>query len=177
MLSVSNPLILIDFDGVFNIVNILEEVSNGWDDVAEFAVTENRERPDVLLSPSVVDFFNRIVSLGVVDVEWLTTWKERTTRFPATIGIAELPWHDSYKNYRANPWWKLVAIQSICTADPARPILWVDDDLAYAKDVAKWLPSAPQVEILSPDTYKGLIREDLHKISAFVARNTGVHIE
>jgi hypothetical protein len=178
MLGVSNPLVLIDFDGVFNIVNLLDEVENGWDDVNEFVVSRKSDgKPNVLLSPSVISFFNRLVDLGVVDIEWLTVWRERTELFPGSIGIANLPWHNSPAHYAANPWWKLIVIQSICASDPDRPILWVDDDLAYARDVAEWLPSAPQVEILSPDTYKGLVREDLDKISAFVARNTGVHIE
>lgn len=172
------PLILIDFDGVFNIVNDLEVARGVWSDVEEIYVPISGGSIRTRVSPTLVSLFSRIVESGLVDVEWLTTWKEDTEQFPAALGFPSLIWHDEPADLPFFPWWKWEVVKTIAEErERGTPVLWIDDDIRHDRDAPVWISENEFVTALSPDSFKGITPAQVQEITTFVERHTGVKID
>jgi hypothetical protein len=120
------PLVLIDFDGVFNAVG-QQHWQKAWKDMKEIAYIDRLGyKIPVTYSPTLVEFFN--ILSNVADIEWLTTWKRETERMPAQLGINEFPWHDEILPW-GSEWWKFDVVKKIATDNPGRKVLWIDDEI------------------------------------------------
>lgn len=124
------PLLFIDFDGVFNpsgngaqkIVNPItselipfEGASSTW---------------KVTIDKDNVDFINNIVTNNLAEVIWLTTWSKAVEQFTEKFGFINLPFIQEpnfMQGFRNNfhDWWKLKAIQTSLSSE--RKIIWLDD--------------------------------------------------
>jgi hypothetical protein len=181
---VSKPLIISDFDGVFNIVNVIDAAREVWADVEDYSFDAESGhlgkiyRLGSMSSPTLIKNFSRIVSSDAVEAKWLTTWKQDTEAFPAALGFPVMEWLDEPKDLPYDPWWKLVVMQNlVAEVGSDTPILWIDDDINMNGDTQEWLPTVPQVEAMSPDTFKGLTPTEVAQISSFVEKHTGAKID
>ena len=123
------PLVIIDFDGVFNAV-AQQHWQKAWKDMKEISFIDRRGyKIPVTFSPTLVEFFN--ILSNVADIEWLTTWKRDTEDLPAQIGINRFPWHDELRKGPpwGSEWWKFEVVQKIAAENPGRKVLWIDDEI------------------------------------------------
>jgi hypothetical protein len=163
----TRPVWLLDVDGVINAVRL--DAPDGFEraDVDGFAI---------LYRPQVVERIDAMAAEGLVEVRWLTTWREHARDLEAALGMrhkfaieveerGDTSWQKPYRT-----WWKSTIAERIWYEDTARPIVWTDDDLKWSRsngDVV-WLErvSAPLLTI-SPDETFGLTDYDLDQIGHF----------
>jgi len=168
----SKPTILLDVDGVVNIVNSREEAARLWDGkiITQYIEhTEDRRGNSgytVNIATDVINTLNFLNELGGIEVKWLTTWVHNTKEL-CTLGVPdfyflERPVHES------DNWWKWDVVKNlVSTLDEDTPILWIDDEHGYDPNVVRWLltdPAAESIEVISPDTFEGLTPEHLLRI-------------
>ena len=176
------PIILIDFDGVFNILDEYEDVLKDWDDAVLVTIPYDGD-PDhdeftVIVRKSIVDYFVKLAALDIVDIYWLTTWVKNTEKFPEYLGLPVLPWLERAEVSSEWDWWKLKTAKAFAeTIGPGTPVLWVDDDHGYDSSAIHWLLTVQRNwRDLAPSSREALHPKDIEKISAFVKEHTGVEI-
>lgn len=87
---------------------------------------------DNWFSSAGVELLRKLVASDDVDVVWATTWQGwANTYFGELFGVGELPVAvvaESYRDVRADssPEWKVL---QLAERFPARPLLWLDDNL------------------------------------------------
>lgn len=167
------PVLLLDVDGVLNAPRA--ELPAGW----------RRGRFNGFLlswNPTVTARLRGLHEAGRVEIQWLTTWAEdadrllaepmglpRGLRVHARHGIAPTGYSGPLGG--ASGWWKLAAARAVARAEPARPIVWIDDDLADpAPDTEDWLveQGPERVLAIAPATLTGLTHEQLDLVEAWL---------
>jgi hypothetical protein len=59
--------------------------------------------------------------------------------------------------------------RDVAEAEPARRIVWIDDDLAeQAAETGEWLATNPHVLVVAPDLFVGLTHEQLDETEAWL---------
>jgi hypothetical protein len=53
-------------------------------------------------------------------------------------------------------------------SDPERPLVWIDDDLFGAADMAEWTSTHARSLLVVPDPMSGLTIDDLDAVDAFL---------
>lgn len=97
------PLIALDIDGTVNVLAPFDTVGLLATDV----IIPGDEVPDspffnarpgvttrvrVTVRPSVIDWLNRLIASGTLEVGWATTWEDAAHRFAAAVGLpTDLP--------------------------------------------------------------------------------------
>lgn len=183
----SRPLVLLDVDGVLNALG----PGAAWPDWQTGDAVADGRRFRIRWSPSVV---SRVVRWSkVTDVHWLTTWGHDANRsLRHLVDLPELPVAGTYDDDQddwvppdadshaeaapAGPdeltgqWWKFDVVRRLVRADPERPLVWLDDDLAVASDMVAWTREHATASLLvAPDPGSGLVSHDLDAVDAFLA--------
>lgn len=190
----ARTLVLVDVDGVLNVLGIPER---GRDWRSGEAVAAGRSWP-IRWSPDVVD---RIAGWSLVaDVQWLTTWgHDANTSLRHLLGLPELSvaaTHDAPLDPDAaraddegdpgppgpshaamtpaapdaltGRWWKFDAVRRIVHADPDRRLVWLDDDLYGQEEVRAWMRAHATALLIAPDPRTGLVQEQLNAVERWL---------
>ena len=166
------PVLLLDVDGVLNAVR--PDLPEGWQ--------RGRFNGYVLSwDPSVVARLRAMHESGAVELQWLTTWTEMADRLLAgplglprglrTHGrdVGSTGFGGSLRGLSG--WWKLTAAQAVARAEPARRIVWIDDDLAeQAEDTREWIDQRGELLVVAPDWSTGLTHGELDRVDAWLAQ-------
>jgi hypothetical protein len=180
-MNTSKPLVLFDFDGVFNPVGKTETDMPVLDDHLQQII----KLPfgygifsDMIVHVNQVniDFFNNLTLNSALEVKWLTTWQQDTELFPEALNFKPAPWVKAEADperllqpKEARKWWKLYTIQNIVKSNPKTNILWVDDDINDDMETISWLAATKTVQALVPNYLKGLTLEDRELITKFIS--------
>lgn len=165
------PLVLLDFDGVFNALAILMDMSE-WQDGKNHSASMPSGTHGFSYSPSVAQFFADNSHLA--EFVWLSTWEEETPVYGTAMGLPEFSWlgTEGMDQEPSAPWWKFQVLQQLVAQFPERRILWVDDEIpADTSDPIRiWLSENRHVDFLRPDDFHGLKRSDLIQIQDFLLK-------
>lgn len=179
------PLILFDFDGVFNpIAKTEQETPHLEGHINEiiklpFGYGIFQDMP-VNVDPTNISFFNNLVENENIEVQWFTTWQADTELFPEAIKTSPTSWLQGkespgglYLPKDQKIWWKLYTIYSLFQENPNRNILWIDDDINDDAPAVKWVNENSTVQIIVPNHIYGLTEQNRNQIRLFV--NTHVN--
>lgn len=186
------PLWLLDVDGVLNAVALYpsERVWPRWrQGVAH--TDEGTHAWPITWSPDVIERLTGWLADGAVEIQWLTTWGDDANDELATLlGLPPLPvagsapWRAAAGGPAASHaevagadavdplsghWWKFDVVRRICRAEPRRPLVWTDDDLAEEPAVVAWMRRHSTCVLIAPHPQLGLGPADLDAIGAFLA--------
>ena len=183
---------LLDVDGVLNAVGFGPDPRVWRDWQRGRAVAGGRQWP-ITWSPSVVAAVRGWLS--VADVHWLTTWgHDANAGLRALLDLPELPVAGTYTDVAApaagtaddapaahagvapaardelsGRWWKFDVVRRVVRAEPGRPLVWIDDDLAGQRDIRHWMEREARCLLVAPTMSTGLRPEDLALVSDFLA--------
>jgi hypothetical protein len=177
----AKPIVLFDFDGVFNILDSFAVARNRWDDVEHVVIPYDGHPYEteftVIVAKPITDFLGRLVRSDVVDVRWLSTWVHNTEKFSDLLDYPDMPWMERPDVDSEWIWWKLEAVKSLVEeVGPETPILWVDDDHGFDPPAIAWLKTQKQILALAPDSTAALSSVDIKIIRYFVEKHTGMDI-
>jgi hypothetical protein len=181
----TRPLILLDVDGVLNILSD-DNAPDSWDVVCSGRATADGSSYPISWAPEVVVAVKRWIS-GGVEVQWLTTWgHDANTSLRHLLDLPELPVagthdyepagiaeeagrsHASVAPAAPDPltgqWWKYDVVQRLLREQPDRTLIWIDDELHRAMRFRRWADDHPRVIPIGPDGDLGLTAEDLATI-------------
>lgn len=171
--SLSNselPLVLLDFDGVFNALAVLMDMSE-WQDGKNHSACMPSGTHGFSYSPSVAQFF--AVRVHLAEFTWLSTWEEETPIYGTAMGLPEFSWigTEGMDQEPSAPWWKFQVVQQLAAQFPERRMLWVDDEIPadIADPIRVWLSGNRHVDFIRPDDFYGLRAHDLEKIEEFLS--------
>jgi hypothetical protein len=164
------PLVLLDFDGVFNALGILMGMSP-WEDGRNHQATMPSGTHGFSYSPTVASFITE--NSHRAEFRWMSTWFEETPAYGEAMGMPALDWVglEGLSDEPSAPWWKFVRLVEISGFDPNRRILWIDDEIpADPQDIIRiWLDEhQDQVRFIRPNDLHGLQQHDLDAISSFL---------
>jgi hypothetical protein len=186
------PLVLLDVDGVLNAVAFAPDprVWPHWR--RGHAVADGKQWP-ITWSPAVVAAVREWLSLA--DVQWLTTWgHDANVGLRALLELPELPIAGTYADVDAplsagttddapaahagvapaardeltGRWWKFDVVRRLVRSDPARPLVWIDDDLAGQRDIRGWMEREARCLLVAPTMSTGLRPDELSLIRGFL---------
>lgn len=164
------PLVLLDFDGVFNALGILMGMSP-WEDGCNHQATMPSGTHGFSYSPTVATFFTQ--NSHRAEFQWMSTWIEETPAYGEAMGMPVFDWVgiEDLSDEPSAPWWKFVRIVELSALHPERRILWIDDEIpADPQDpIVIWLQeNRDQVSYIRPNDLHGLQQHDLDEITAFL---------
>lgn len=177
------PVWLMDVDGVLNIIGWGSDgVKKAWDDTYRFVAMGFQ----ITVSPRMIRSIEGWRRSGLVEVRWLTTWEDHANEFlspefdwPQNLQVAgrreesqlERPrkFSESRVSYREDVgWWKLEFAQAVY--ETGVPVIWTDDDIAFAPDAKEWLRTVDDDRMLAISPHSGLTPGDLVRIERFIKR-------
>lgn len=188
------PLVLLDVDGVLNAVTSRPDPRVWPDWQRGRAAADGRQWP-IIWSPSVVSAVR--AWQADADVQWLTTWGHHANGgLRALLGLPELPvagtWADVNAPQHAGSaddgavahaavapaapdeltgrWWKFDVVRGVVHADPARPLVWIDDDLAGQREIRQWMQRESRCLLVAPTMGTGLRPDDVTLVREFLVR-------
>lgn len=187
------PLVLLDVDGVLNAVAAWGR-SGAWSDWRTGVARDDGRDFPITWSPSVVAAVRSWQELA--EVQWLTTWgHDANTSLRHLLGLPELAVAATYADADVAPsgstdedgpahaavapaapdrltgrWWKFDAVRRLVRADPSRPVVWLDDDLAGQSDVRAWMHAHTACLLVAPEPRSGLTPGQLDSVAEFLQR-------
>lgn len=166
----SIPLVLLDFDGVFNALGILMEMSS-WEDGRNHKADMPSGTHGFSYSPTVADFITS--NAHRAEFQWMSTWFEETPAYGEAMGMPVFDWigPEGLSEEPSAPWWKFVRLVEISAIDRNRRILWIDDEIPLDPQdpIVRWLDEhQSQVSYIRPNDLHGLQQHDLDRITAFL---------
>lgn len=185
------PLVLLDVDGVLNILGDDEEPT--WEVVLSGRATAEGTSFPITWSPDVIDWITRWIDAGV-EIQWLTTWgHDANSSLRHLVGLPELPVAGTYdERWRGAPettgatshaemapaapdpltgaWWKYDVVKRLLTEQPGRLLIWVDDELFGPSRFRTWADAQELVHPIGPDGDLGLTQADLEEIDRLLGR-------
>lgn len=167
---------LVDIDGVLNACtwrsdNLVK--ATGWSEWRNVKVAGY----PILAAEAVLDFVRKVHDEELAEVRWLTTWEMGDlvlTDLAPALGLPAFPIAGRAKDHPGkwsdhSHWWKFEVVQQIAEED-ARRIVWVDDDLSYAREAHQWVADrGDRILGVAPVTEFGLTQSDIATIGAFLA--------
>ena len=187
------PLVLLDVDGVLNAVTNRPDPRVWPDWQRGRAAADGRQWP-IVWSPSVVAAVREWLAVG--DVHWLTTWGHHANDgLRALLDLPELPvagtWADANAPEPAGSpddgavahaavapaapdeltgrWWKFDVVRGLVRAEPTRPLVWIDDDLAGQREVRQWMERESRCLLVAPTMGTGMRPDDVTLVREFLA--------
>lgn len=185
-------LLLLDVDGVLNAVAMHPDPRVWPDWERGRAAADGREWP-ITWSPSVVAAVKEWTTLA--DVRWLTTWGHHANAgLRVLLDLPELPVAGTYAEVDApqhagtpdaapaahagvapaapdeltGRWWKFDIVRRLVRAEPGRPVVWIDDDLAGQRDIRQWMEREADCLLVAPTMDTGLRPDDVALVRAFL---------
>jgi len=165
------PVILLDVDGV---INVLEPIDAAGYEYADVSVHRNFsvEVFPIYWRQVVVDYLNRVSRDGLAEIQWLTTWGQHAiTALSPALGLDQFQVADTIERYRPQErivwtpnWWKLNAIRRFAGV---RRFAFIDDDLSEWTR-AQIAAIAPDSFLLRPASRVGLTDDDLASLDAWL---------
>ena len=199
------PLLFCDVDGVVRPDPYIRHSAAGKPDPSvwnDWTLTSALHDGDIIASwysPTVTALLSNLHDTGAVDMRWLTSWGHHAnTNLYSAIGMPKLdvvatkPGDNPLPCFSCNPkhgivncsfhspdsgrWWKWDAVKKIVAANPKRPIIWLDDDLAHGDDnsgrgAVAWAAKNANCLLVAPKRHLGLTSRHLRLIKDFVANN------
>lgn len=165
------PLVLLDFDGVFNVLSILMEMSP-WEDGRNHKATMPSGTHGFSYSPTVADSIT--ANSHRAEFMWMSTWFEETPAYGEAMGMPVFDWvgPEGLSQEPYAPWWKFTRLVEISAINPNRRILWIDDEIPSDPNdpIIQWLQEhREQVTYISTDEFHGLQQHHLDEIQAFIS--------
>ena len=187
---VRRPLLLLDVDGVLNVLARDEADLKQWQDWYGGHAESGGVWWPILWSPAVIDQLRDWHEHGLVELQWLTTWGHDSNGelgkllglptlqiagtyedddisggVTATAGAAHASVAPSAPDPLTGQWWKYDVVRRVLEAEPDRRVIWVDDEL-YGHDnpFRAWADSQQLLIAVGPDPRRGLSPEDLELI-------------
>jgi hypothetical protein len=186
------PLVLLDVDGVLNAVTAYGDPAV-WSDWRYGAASADGRRWPITWSPTVAASVRRWQETGLADVRWLTTWREhanaelrRLLDLPelSVVGEERAPLVDAVPEPGAGShaefagadaaslltgrWWKFDLVVDLVRAEPARPLVWLDDDLRTKAPVLEWLQVHATCLPVAPRAATGLTPDQLARVEEWL---------
>ncbi|HEU0103973.1 MAG TPA: hypothetical protein VFR07_16780 [Mycobacteriales bacterium] len=192
------PLVLVDVDGV---LNALGPPDSSWPDWQRGSATALGRSWPIRWSPSVVAAVRSWIDQA--DVRWLTTWgHDANGGLHTLLGLPELPVAGTHADVAApgagaapgaadagqpalagvtpaapdelsGRWWKFDIVRLLLQAEPARRLVWLDDDLARSEPVRAWTRAHTDCLLIAPDPRTGLVGPHLRSVERFLAAPGG----
>lgn len=171
----SPPLWLLDVDGVLNALSARPGRATWPDWEWGTAAVHGVDWP-IRFAPAVSAYVTAVHADDRADVRWLTTWGSgangelaRLLGLPQLAVAGEPPEAGGLADAEGvGRWWKADVVRTLVLADPGRPLLWTDDDLAHEPRVTHWVGAhAARSLCLAPDPVTGLSPSDLARVDAF----------
>ena len=180
------PLLLLDVDGVVNVVTRAGDPTVWSDWQTGTAYNELGGWP-ILWSPTVIDHLRRWHTAGLCEIRWLTTWLHEAPRdlsrlleLPPYAVMAGRPLSDTAPSPKGalshgeatgraardaltGKWWKADLVFEQLRAEPTRPVLWIDDELRFDKNLRAHLMATADCLLIGPQRFHGLTPQDLLK--------------
>lgn len=181
-MSDSNPLFLLDFDGVINAVSKRTSDIYPEETWRRTRLLSGNKRYPILFSDVVLDSLRRAGE--VAEVKYLSTWRADTAKFAAEFNLPEWGYLDEsildapeekdqatkYQYRMWEPYWKVSVARKAMTGN-TRPVLWVDDDIPFMRGAEKLIAERREVAELvtiHPDSSQGLSPRELDRIEEFI---------
>lgn len=165
------PLILNDFDGVYNALGILMGATS-WTDGVNTSASMPSGTHAFSYSPTVADFMTQVSYRS--HMVWMSTWFEETVCYGRVMGMPDFPAinADGLDIEPSAPWWKLQRVMELIKRFPNRRILWIDDEISKNPEVRAWQNAGNgiNVTLLEPNDLTGLEPADLEMIERFLNR-------
>jgi hypothetical protein len=174
------PLILFDFDGIFNPISKKEGEQAHLEGHTQtimklpFGYGIFSDMPVNVLEHNI-NFFNELRNNTKIEIQWLTTWQKDTEMFPDSLHFLETSWVEGKEDperfnqtKETRTWWKLYTMQELVKEQPTRKILWVDDDINDNPEAVKWVHATDNVTALVPNYLYGLTDKDRNFIYNFI---------
>jgi hypothetical protein len=188
------PLVLLDVDGVLNAVDAHPD-PRVWPDWQRGRAAAGGRQWPIAWSPTVV---RAVLSWReLADVRWLTTWGSLANgALRELLGLPELPVAGAPPDRDAGAvseaasgslaavtpaapdeltgrWWKFDVVRELVRAEPGRPVVWLDDDLAGQREIRTWMTERTSCLLVSPTPRTGLRPDDLELVTRFLAERAG----
>ncbi len=185
-------MVLLDVDGVLNAVTGRPDPRVWPDWQRGRAAADGRQWP-IVWSPSVVAAVREWRTLA--DVHWLTTWGHHANDgLRALLDLPELrvagTWADVHLPAPAGNtddgalahaavapaapdeltgrWWKFDVVRGLVRAEPTRPLVWIDDDLAGQRDIRQWMERQARCLLVAPTMDTGMRPDDVAMVGDFL---------
>ena len=188
--------LVLDVDGVLNAL-AREGDRAVWTDWKSGKAHANGRDWPIIWSPTVVETLVRWYDEGLCDVQWLTTWQSNaqrdlsrllglpewpvlggdceipvSRRLPGHLGLLESDYgSDSTDRALRGMWWKADLVLDLLAAEPALPVLWLDDDLCDYAVLQGHLDARYDVLALSPASTTGLTPQLLATAQAWLEQH------
>jgi hypothetical protein len=184
------PLVLLDVDGVLNALAVDHPA---WDDWQRGTAEAMGRTWPIQWSPTVASRVRAWQDLA--ELQWLTTWGHwaneglhallglpvlEVAGYPGDRPAGQPDEQDATalaevtaaaRDELTGRWWKFDVVRRVVAAQPGRPLVWVDDDLAGEVDLQRWvLTAVPDCLLVVPGSRSGLTVDDLDDVDAFLGR-------
>jgi hypothetical protein len=175
----NKPIILLDIDGVLNMLGHqllqLPDAKKlvGWPEIKTGNVHYPLKKPfnfPFAWAPALIEKLNSWAQNNTAEIRWLTTWDNYAkTNVAPVLGLSEfIVARDPALNLS-----KLTAATTIATAEPSRPIVWIDDDLTaffHPNDVnsIKYWGRRGSTFLIQTNYLFGLLPSDIERIDLFL---------
>lgn len=158
------PLLLLDFDGVLNALDI----------AAPTGTHEHRTLHGYTLRISR-ELLATIPELAATyDITWLSTWRDATEDIAAAYGLPSWPWLDfrepTPEETSIVPKFEVAAPLIAAARKQGRRVAWADDELTEEHHDYARLRVAPSLLLIQTDPWRGLLPEHTDKLLDFASR-------
>ena len=188
----SRPLLLLDVDGVLNAVGGSESQRAVWPQWRRGTATADGTGWAITFAPAVVARIKAWHGEGRAEVQWLTTWgHDANGELRDLLGLPHLVVAGTYGDQDqgattgtggghaavtpsapdplSGRWWKYDVVSRLLAEDPARLLIWVDDELKPGTSYRTWADQQPLVRPCGPDPGVGLSPSDLDALELHLA--------
>lgn len=179
------PVCLLDIDGVINSFSVKAPTQMHKGRWRTGSHTWQGRDLALLWAQPVIDWIVRTHQMKRMEFWWHTSWQDDAPTFGRLVGLPEFPVLPcpEFARFEANGsklagelirdglpgWWKFPAAMRVVT-DWGRPVVWIDDELAWQVrdkhriEVKKLVPAL----FVSPDRFMGLSNKDMMKVEQFL---------
>lgn len=136
MTSSVRPVVFLDVDGT---IATLVDPANDYSDPRVAWATD--PATGVRYNPAVVAWIHELD--GLAEVRWLTAWTDRAaTELAPALGLPAFPAILFNEHLYRELDWKHSAVLAQLIEEPGRPVLWLDDEVAYGGALDQLIPHA-----------------------------------
>ena len=163
----ARPVAFLDVDGT--IATLVDPVNDYSDPRVSWATDT---ATGVRYNPAVIGWIHELHTL--CEVRWLTAWTQRAaTELAPALGLPVFPAVPFQEHRFAELDWKHSAILAQLLDEPARPVLWVDDEIDYRGAYDQLIPHTLGTGVpffaVRPTLSDGITEAHMIRIRTFLA--------